>query len=138
MDTNLIAAIVGVGAGAVGYWLTTFWVAPILQYRRLRLQVSADLIYYAQVVNANALNQEMQKLYRERVLANRRAAAELAAVILDLPLVYRWWLRFRKQSPARAAELLIGFSNTQEYELASRMESGIRSALGINVSNHSG
>jgi hypothetical protein len=44
-----------------------------------------DFIYYAQVVNADGLNDEMKTLYRERVLANRKSSAQLTVAILDLP-----------------------------------------------------
>ena len=133
MDTNIIAALIGLIAGAGGYWFSTFWMKPILQYRELRSRVFADLIFYAQVVNAEGLNERMQEMLEERVVSNRRASAELAACLEELPLWYKAWLQVRKQSPADASRHLIGFSNTREYEHAERKVAAIRKALGFSA-----
>ena len=60
---KIVIALVGIASGAIGYWFTTFWMKPILQYRELRSRILADLIFYAQVDNADGLNERMQKLY---------------------------------------------------------------------------
>jgi hypothetical protein len=54
MDEKLISALVGAASGGVWYWFTTFWMKPILQYRELRSNIFADLIFHAQVVNARS------------------------------------------------------------------------------------
>lgn len=131
MDINLIAALIGVLAGAAGYWITTFWMQPILRYRSIRNQVHSDFIYYAQVVNADDLNEEMQSLYRERILANRKVSAELSAASLELPFWYAWWVRWRKRDPVRAAQHLIGYSNTREYDQSHKVQAQIRRLLGL-------
>ena len=133
MDTNIVAALIGLFAGAVGYWFSTFWMKPILQYRELRSRVFADLIFYAQVVNADGLNERMQQMLNERAVSNRRASAELAACLEELPTWYKAWLHVRKQSPAEASRQLIGFSNTREYEHAVKRIAAIRKALGFNA-----
>ena len=106
---------------------------PILQYRELRSKVLIDLIFYAQVINADGLNERMQQLYEDRVVANRRLSAELTACILELPYWYKWWLRSRGHMPGRAATDLLGFSNTTDYEAASKRVERIKAALGIEV-----
>ena len=131
MDVSLLAAFIGVVAGAFGYWFTTFSVQPILRYRNLRNKVLMDFIYYAQVINADGLNYEMKKLYRERVLENRKSSAELSAAILDLPFWYLSYLKYKKQNPAEAAKHLIGFSNTTEYDQSHDVQSLIRRQLGL-------
>ena len=133
MDEKLLAALIGVITGTVGYWFTTFWMKPILQYRELRSKVLIDLIFYAQVINADGLNDRMKKLYEDRIVANRRLSAELTACLLELPFWYKWWLRLRGHMPERAATDLIGFSNTTEYEAASKRVERIKIALGIKV-----
>jgi hypothetical protein len=133
MDDKLLAVLIGVITGTMGYWFTTFWMKPILQYRELRSKILIDLIFYAQVINADGLNDRMQKLYEDRVLANRRLSAELTACILELPPWYAWLLRKRGHVPERAATNLIGFSNTREYEAASKRVEQIKVALGIKV-----
>lgn len=133
MDEKLLTVLIGVVAGTLGYWFTTFWMKPILQYRELRSKVLIDLIFYAQVINAEGLNERMQKLYEDRVVANRRLAAELIACLLELPFWYKRWLRLSGHMPERAATDLIGFSNTTEYEIASKRVERIKIALGIKV-----
>ena len=133
MDEKLLAVLIGVIAGTVGYWFTTFWMKPILQYRELRSKVLIDLIFYAQVINADGLNERMKLLYEDRVLANRRLSAELTACLLELPFWYKRWLQLRGHKPERATTDLIGFSNTTEYEAANKRVERIKIALGIKV-----
>lgn len=85
MDVSLWAALIGIMAGGIGYWFSTFVMQPILRFRNIRNRVLRDFIYYAQVINADGLNDDMKKLYRERVLSNRKTSADLTAAILDLP-----------------------------------------------------
>lgn len=44
---EIVAAVIGVIAGAAGYWIAAFWMQPILRYRELRLKVYGDFIFYA-------------------------------------------------------------------------------------------
>lgn len=131
MDEKLFSLIVGLVAGAMGYWFTTFWMKPILQYRELRSKIITDLIYYAQVTTAEGLNERMQTLHEERVLANRRSAAEMAACLLELPFWYLGWLKWRGHTPYRVVGDLIGFSNTTDHDKADLRKSSIRRSLGI-------
>ena len=108
MDEKLLAVLIGVAAGAVGYWINAFWMKPILAYRDLRLKVFGDFIFYAQVVNADGLNDRMKRLHDERVFSNRRSSADLAACLMDIPAWYKWWLRRRGQNPDAAVPQLIG------------------------------
>jgi len=130
MDDKLTTVLIGIIAGAVGYWINTFWMRPILQYRELRMKVFADFIFYAQVVNAEGLSDRMKKLYEDRVVSNRRNSADLAACLVELPGWYKWWLRRRGHAPERAVTNLIGYSNTTEYEGAHKHAQAIRKALG--------
>lgn len=132
MDEKLIAVLLGIVAGALGYWISTFWMKPILQYRDIRLRVFSDFIFYAQATNAEGLNDRMKKLYEDRTMANRRNSADLAAYLHDLPAWYKWWLHRRGQSPERAVSHLIGYSNTTEYEAADKRVVAIKKALGFN------
>ena len=133
MDDKLLAVLIGVIAGTAGYWFTTFWMKPILQYRELRSKVLIDLIFYGQVINADGLNERMQTLYEERVVSNRRLSAELTACFLELPFWYKLWLRSRGHMPERAATDLMGFSNTTEYKAAATRVERIKGALGIKA-----
>jgi hypothetical protein len=128
---EIIAALIGVVAGAAGYWIAAFWMQPVLKYRELRLQVYGDFVFYAQVVNADGLNERMQELHEERVMANRRRAADLAACLTELPSWYAWWLRRKGQEPERAARNLVGYSNTFDQESAHKVAGAIKRALGF-------
>ena len=131
MDIGLLSALIGIVAGAFGYWFATFNMQPILRYRNLRNQVLTDFIYYAQVINAKGLNDEMQSLHRERILANRRTSSQLTAAIQDLPKLYLFYLNSKGYRPEVAAQHLIGYSNTTEYEQAHKVEGAIRRKLGL-------
>lgn len=131
VDLTLLAAFIGVVAGAAGYWIATFWMQPILKYRSIRNRIHADFIYYAQVANADGLNEDMQALYRERVLSNRRASADLSAASLELPSWYLWCLRRKKIDPAKAAQHLIGFANTRDHGESHKVQALIRRLLGL-------
>jgi hypothetical protein len=131
VDVNLEAALIGVLAGALGYWFATFHIQPILRFHDVRNQVLMDFIYYGQVVNAENLNDEMKALYRERVLANRKTSAQLSAAAQSLPCWYCCYLKLKRWAPEEAASHLIGFSNTTEYELAAQKQTLIRKKLGL-------
>jgi hypothetical protein len=135
MDEKLLAVLLGIIAGGIGYWITTFWMKPILQYRELRLKVFADFIFYAQVVNADGLNDRMKALYEDRITSNRRNSADLAACLIELPSWYRWWLHRKGQAPETAASHLIGYSNTNEYEAAAKVMGAIKRSLGFKDDN---
>ena len=131
MDIKLLAVFIGIFFGAFGYWFSIFSMQPILRYREVKNQILIDFIYYAQVINAEDLNDEMQKLYRERILANRRSSAQLSAALLELPQWYKLYLKFRKVNPHGAAISLIGYSNTTDYDKAYDRENSIRESLGL-------
>ena len=133
MDSGLWAAIIGVSAGAFGYWFSIFSVQPILRYRDVRSKVLRDFIYFAQVVNAENLNDEMKALYRERVLANRKSSAELSASLAILPGWYLWHLHRKGYQPGNAASRLIGYANTTEWKQAAKIENSVRRDLGLPV-----
>jgi len=131
MDVNLLTAILGIMAGAFGYWFATFSIQPILNYRAVRNKIHSDFIYFAQVTNADGLNEKMQELYEERILSNRRSSANLSAAYLELPWWYRRFLAYKKYDPPGAATNLIGFSNTTEYDASYKLQKTIRCKLGL-------
>jgi len=131
LDVNIQAALIGVIAGAFGYWFSTFSVQPILRYLNVRSKVHRDFIYFAQVVSAEGLNEDMQRLYRERVLANRDSSASLSTAYLELPCWYRNYLANKGIFPEEAARHLIGYSNTTEYENSDKLQNAIRKKLGL-------
>lgn len=133
MDEKLFSVLIGVASGAVGYWVTTFWMKPILRFRELRTKTLSDLIYFAQVTNADGLNDRMQKLYEERIESNRRNSADLTACLLELPCWYKSWLKCRGCDLEAAASHLMGFSNTTDYDAATKRVEKIKEALCIKT-----
>ena len=131
MDISLLSLIIGLAAGVFGYWFTTFNMQPILRFRDIRNQVLMDFIYFAQVINAEKLNEEMKSLHRERIFSNRRTSSQLTAAIQDLPKWYLVYLKFKGYRPEEAARHLIGYSNTTEYAQAYKVEAAIRKKLGL-------
>lgn len=131
MVASLSPVFVGIISGAVGYLIATFWVQPILKYRDVRKRVLSDFIYYAQVINADGMNVDMEKLHKERTLSNRETAAELSAAILYLPTWYLLSLEFNGRNPKEAARHLVEFSNTFEYDEAAKIQHKIRKQLGL-------
>lgn len=75
----------------------------------------------------------MQKLYEERIEANRRSSAELTACMLELPYWYKALLWFLGHKPEAAAKDLIGFSNTTNHDAATKRVERIKAALGIQT-----
>lgn len=133
VDIELKAVLLGIVFGAAGYWIATFWMQPILRYREVRSKVLSDLIFYAQVTNADGLNERMRELYENRVEANRRSSADLTACLAELPRWYRAWLRVRGCDIEAAAQHLIGFANTTEYEAAAKRVERIKKSLCIKT-----
>lgn len=126
-----IVVFVSILAGAGGYLLTTFWFQPILRYREIKHQVFADLIFYANAINADGLNEIMKVRKDQRAEANRRHSAELRASYKDLPFWYRKWLGRNGEDPMEAATHLMGLSNTIDYDKADKRIERIKQHLRI-------
>lgn len=131
MDEKIYSILIGAAAGVIGYWFTTFWMHPILEYHQLRKRVLADMIFYGQVINPDDLNDRLQKMWEDRVVSNRKCSAELTACLMELPCWYICWLGYKGHRPELAAENLIGYSNTREYEAAAKREDRIKEYLGM-------
>lgn len=131
LKIELIAALIGIAAGAFGYWFATFSVQPILKYREVRTRIHSDFIFYAQVINVENLNDEMKALHKERIRSNRNSSAELSAAYIELPCWHRRYLKFKGVQPQEAVRQLIGFSNTIEFDNAHRIEDKIKKSLGL-------
>lgn len=131
MNIDLIAALIGIVAGAFGYWFATFSVQPILKYREVRTRIHSEFIFYAQVINAENLNDEMKTLHKERIRSNRKSSAELSAAYIELPCWYRRYLKAKGVHPQEAARQLIGFSNNTEHDDAHQIEDKIKRSLDL-------
>ena len=131
LNIQLISILIGLSSGAFGYWFTTFFVQPILRYRDIRSKILKDFIYFAQVVNADGLNNRMKNLHERKILVNRDSSARLSAAVLELPNCYKLYLKFCKLDPSTAAKQLIGYSNTTDYDQAHKLANAIRKNVGL-------
>lgn len=130
---KLITIMVGLVTGFIGYWFTTFWMKPILQYRELRSSILSDFIFYAQVIDPADLHERLLKLYERRIESNRKNSAELSACLLELPKWYLWWLHRRGYKPEGVPSDLIGYSNTTKDDDARKRINRIKKCLGLKT-----
>lgn len=128
---EFIIVLISIFAGASGYLLATFWFQPILRYREIKHHVFSDLIFYANAINAEGMNEIMKQRMEQRVESNRRHSAELTSCYKDLPLWYRKWLERNGEKPMEAANHLMGLSNTYEYDPADKRIVKIKEHLKI-------
>lgn len=123
-------SLLSIAAGAFGYLIATFWVRPILRYRNIRSSVIEDLVFFANAVELQKLDGSLRDDALARKDANRRRAAELGAVLSELPSWYRCLLRVRTENPGAASSELIGLSNSsnrrEAKEYVARIERHLR------------
>ena len=115
MEIKLLTVFLGIIAGGAGYLVVKFWMEPLLRYVKIKHEVASDLIFYANVIDATNLNEEMQDRKRHRQESNRRHAAEIRACYYSLPIWYRFYLKKVGEDPISASKALIGLSNSNEY-----------------------
>ena len=131
MIEMFFAAIIGVVTGSIGYFVATFWMRPILRFGDIRQQIASDLVFFANAITPEGLNEEMKKRVVDRRIANRRSSADLMACLLTIPCWYRWLINFQKQDPFVAAQQLIGLSNTVDYDNSDKRINIIKEKLNI-------
>ena len=76
---EMLALFLGILGGGASYLVINFWMNPLLRYLDIKHQVTSDLVFYANVIDARGLNEEMQNKRRERQDQNRKHAAEIRA-----------------------------------------------------------
>lgn len=133
MNEQILTTFIGIATGTIGYWIATFWMQPILRYKELRLRVFSDLIFYANSVIADGMNESVKESCMRRIDSNRRHSAELTACYEILPFWYKFWLKSRGYEVENAARNLIGYSNTPNYDDAVKRVNAIKTALGFDT-----
>lgn len=131
MFIDLLILLLSLAFGAMGYLIITFIMKPVTIYLDTRHAVVSDLVFFANVINADMLNEEMKQRFKERQNSNRRHASEFAAAYYDLPKWARKLVR-KKTDPLAASRALIGLSNTDDYESADRYVKELKKHLGID------
>lgn len=134
---DFLIPIIGLLAGGVGYLIVNFWMAPLLKYLEIKHQVTSDLVFFANVINSDGMNDRMKALHLERRESNRKHAAEMRASFFRLPRWYRYILRGRGEDPVAASKNLICLSNTHEEDQAAKVIDALKRNLNIkdNIDN---
>ena len=125
--------LLSIVAGAGGYVIVTFWVRPILRYKDIKYQIASDLIFFANSIELQKLDGSLREDTLARKDANRRRAADLAAIYGDLPCWYRRWLQRRKEHPKHASSELIGLSNESDREEARARIENVKERLRMSL-----
>jgi hypothetical protein len=136
MDTlySTLSLLIPIFFGAIGYWISTFYVQPILQYNKIRQKVLTDLIFYANVIKPT--KDGVKERYYQRVDSNRLASCELVACIQSLPELYKKYLRCKGVDNKKACLMLMQLSNCSSEMQAAQLTDDIAMALGIKILNN--
>ncbi len=130
---KLVGILFTVLFGALGYLSANFWFQPILRYRDIKNQVASDLVFYANALERTTLQGKIRDDTLEREEANRRRAAELAAVYPALPYWYKWFLRSYMENPVAASAELLGLSNASNKHEALECVQNIKKLLKLSL-----
>lgn len=128
---QMITTLIGLVAGAVGYLIITFWFRPILRYKEIRSRVISDIVFFANAVSIKGADNAHQERVWQRVEANRRHSADLAAIYGELPHLYIHYLKRKGISLDRAVSELMGLSNTFDWKEANERVKKIHDYLKI-------
>lgn len=118
--------------GAIGFLVSRFWFQPILRYIEIKGEIISNLIFYDNVIRAEGLSDEMKQRMNDRMVANRRHSADLAACYYRLPRLYRWYLMKKKERPDLASGEMMSLSNTMDLDSAHKRTDKIQELLRIN------
>jgi len=128
---GLLILFLSISIGGISFLVVQFWMNPLLRYLDIKHQVTSDQVFYANVINADGLNEEMQQRHRARQKKNRKHAGEIRASYYRLPWWYKKYLILIGESPIQASKALIGLSNTKEYDLGNKYTERLRKSLRI-------
>ena len=120
-------------AGAAGFLVVTFWFQPVLRYRSIKYRIISDLFFYANAVNAEGMNEQMQERMKQRIQADRRNSSDLEACYPILPGWYKCWLKFRGEEAEKAAVELLRLSRTFDHRDAADSVDRIKKYLRIKT-----
>lgn len=125
----MIVFLFSLVTGSVAYLLTIFHFQPILLYRQKKLQIASDLVFYADVIDAEGLADHMKQRHIDRNEALRRMSGDIGSIYASLPLWYRKYLAVKNERPMDAARIIIGLSNAEDFEDANQRSEEVLSLL---------
>lgn len=124
-------SLIGITAGATGYLISTFLFQPILRYREIRSQIISDLVFYRNAIDSSKLDEIMKKRMEDRISSNLRHSADLVAILVELPRLYKYYITKRGINIQGAISELRILSSTFEYESAAKRIENIQKHLKI-------
>ena len=124
--------LLGLFLGGCGYLATNFWFSALLRYVQLRHDITSSLIFFGNAINPENVCDMLKRRYEERIEANRRHAAEIAACYYRLPFWYRWYLKWIREDPLLASKNLVGLCNCSKESDAGVHIEQIKRALHIS------
>jgi len=128
---NVLSLIIPIFFGAIGYWIATFYIQPILYYKKIRQKILTDLIFYANAVKP--LKDADNERYYQRHESNRLASCELTACIETLPYFYKIHLKCKGVDIENASLTLMKLSNCSNEMEAATFTDDIARALGFKI-----
>jgi hypothetical protein len=127
---DIIPVVLGVPVGIISYAITNYLLEPIREYRNIKSQILADLIYYDDVAEITNVPGPEQNKQIERNLKFHRYSADLIAAYHKLPefhSVKTIW--DAKEFPLKAAEALMHYSNAITREQIEEAKIAIKTNL---------
>jgi hypothetical protein len=110
--SNLIGAVVGFLAGALGYVIIKHWVLPIVGYKTLKRRIGQDMNRYVAAAAAHPAGRDQKKAVGRSLRNRARALAE--SFHHELPQWYRIMLQSRGEKPVDASQVLTRMANTTD------------------------
>jgi hypothetical protein len=133
INIEILSVLITILFGAIGYYFSTFYIQPILHFKKIRQNTLTDLIFYANVVNDKNLKEEIKDRYYKRIESNRLSSCELIACIETLPKCYKEYLKCKGIDIHNAALLLMKLSNCSIDLEAAELTDSIIKTLGFKV-----
>jgi hypothetical protein len=111
-SNSLITLIVGLLAGAIGWWITNFFLRPVQRIEELRQRAHEELIFYANIGKGSPdVDRDTARLALRRVAAGLMASAESASRVI------RWWIGRQGWNLPEAGKHLLATANTLDQEV---------------------
>jgi hypothetical protein len=126
---NMISIFLGIVFGSISYLVINFWMAPLLEYLKVKYHIASDIVFYANVFDSSNLSPEYLERKKRGQEEIRKHAAEILARYYTLPRWYRKYLKIVKESPVKASKCLIGLSNSDDYRSSVPLASQARESL---------
>ncbi|MCX5804251.1 MAG: hypothetical protein NTU69_12120 [Proteobacteria bacterium] len=113
---NMISIFLGIVFGSISYLVINFWMAPLLEYLKVKYHIASDIVFNADIFDSSNTSPEYLERKKRGQEKIRKHAAEILARYYTLPRWYRKYLKIVNESPVEASKRLIGLSNSDNYK----------------------